>query len=467
MTPPWLDLGLTRIRATVVAFLGDPLRAPLRQAVNPRYLDRASGMFRSFGTTDIDSMRSVPREVLAVALTALLAWVARPATSDAQVATAFYVSTGRDASDSHSCTQARNLNTPKRTLESALQCLTAGATLYLRAGTYTESVGDGDHDYSGTSWANATKIAAYAGETVTIKAPIGANFAIQIGRRSYVVIDRITVDGAGVVYDAVKLNGTSHHVRFQNGSIYNGTRQGVNIQDGAYGHELVNMNIDGNGSGGLDHGVYIATSNNLVDGSRIHGSSGYGVHVYNESCACANGNIVRNNRIYDNNLRAEGYGLLLGSGSGNAAYNNLIYGNHGGVQVAHGVPNGTKVYNNTVYDNRNWAGIIVQAEAVATQVKNNIIYRSRGDALVGGGSGTAMANNLIEVDPLFVNAAAGDFSLRSGSPAIDRGAPLPDVGVDFNRGPRPAGAGHDIGAHEHGSVPLPARPSNVRIVVPG
>ncbi len=404
--------------------------------------------------------------VLTLTGTALIAAAIWPAAGGAQATTALYVSTAREASDGYSCTQARTLSTPKRTLQSALGCVTAGATVYLRGGIYVETLDDGPHDFSGTSWANATKIAAYNGEPVTLKAPIGANFAVQLGRRSYVVVERITVDGAGVVYDAVKLNGTSHHIRFQNGAIYNGTRQGVNIQDSAYGHELVNMNIDGNGSSAMDHGVYIATRDNLIDGSRIHGSSGYGVHVYNEGCACANGNVVRNNRIYANGLRAQGYGLVLGSGTANLAYNNLIYGNRGGVQVAHGVPNGTRVLNNTIYDSGSWGGLIVQAEAVATQVKNNIIYRSQGEALANSGSGTELTSNLVGVDPQFVDTASGDFSVRAGSAAVDRGVTVAEVGTDFNRARRPTGAAYDIGAFEFGSVALPGAPANLRILVP-
>lgn len=411
-------------------------------------------------------MGLILRAVLTVTGAALIAAAIWPAASGAQATTAFYVSTAREASDGHTCAEARSPGTPKRTLRSTLGCVTAGATVYLRAGTYVETLDDGTHDFSGSSWANATRIAAYNGEAVTLKAPIGANFAVQLGRRSYVVIERLTVDAAGVVYDAVKLNGTSHHIRFQNGAVYNGTRQGVNIQDSAYGHELVNMNIDGNGSSALDHGVYIATRDNLIDGSRIHGSSGYGVHVYNDGCACANGNIVRNSRIYANGLRAQGYGLVFGSGSGNVAYNNLIYGNRGGVQVAHGVPRATRILNNTIYDSGTWGGLIVQAEAVATQVKNNIIYRSQGETLAGGGSGTELVSNLVGVDPQFVDVAAGDFSVRSGSAAVDRGVTLAEVGSDFNRARRPTGAAYDIGAFEFGSVALPGSPANLRILVP-
>jgi hypothetical protein len=57
-------------------------------------------------------------------------------------------------------------------------------------------------------------------------------------------------------------------------------------------------------------------------------------------------------------------------------------------------------------------------------------------------------DDAVEGDPLFVDAAALDFHLRRGSPAIDAGAPLPFLTVDYDGGNRPSGAGIDIGAFE-------------------
>jgi hypothetical protein len=53
-------------------------------------------------------------------------------------------------------------------------------------------------------------------------------------------------------------------------------------------------------------------------------------------------------------------------------------------------------------------------------------------------------------DPLFANAAAGDFGLTTGSPAVDTAKPTAPAGVpdDFGYNPRPAGAAYDIGAFE-------------------
>ena len=56
--------------------------------------------------------------------------------------------------------------------------------------------------------------------------------------------------------------------------------------------------------------------------------------------------------------------------------------------------------------------------------------------------------NNIWGDPLFVDAANGNFHLRSGSPAIDEAMPIPDITHDIDGEMRPLGLGPDIGADE-------------------
>jgi hypothetical protein len=72
--------------------------------------------------------------------------------------------------------------------------------------------------------------------------------------------------------------------------------------------------------------------------------------------------------------------------------------------------------------------------------------------------GGTMTYNLTEVpypgatnktgDPLFVDAANGDFTPGAGSPAIDNGNPADMPPGDFNANKRPVGDGPDIGAIE-------------------
>lgn len=64
-------------------------------------------------------------------------------------------------------------------------------------------------------------------------------------------------------------------------------------------------------------------------------------------------------------------------------------------------------------------------------------------------------NNNINSDPLFTDAANGDFSLQSGSPAIDAGDDAAmSLTTDFAGNLRKIGT-VDMGPYEYGSVPLP------------
>jgi hypothetical protein len=74
-------------------------------------------------------------------------------------------------------------------------------------------------------------------------------------------------------------------------------------------------------------------------------------------------------------------------------------------------------------------------------------------------------------DPQFTDPSQLDFSLRTGSPAIDTGISLSAVKTDFRGVGRPQGGAYDIGAYEGGSSgasssggTTPSAPSNLRLV---
>jgi hypothetical protein len=54
----------------------------------------------------------------------------------------------------------------------------------------------------------------------------------------------------------------------------------------------------------------------------------------------------------------------------------------------------------------------------------------------------------LKPDPLLTDPAAGDFTVQSGSPLIDRGVTLALVTEDFAGTARPQGSAYDIGAYE-------------------
>ena len=76
----------------------------------------------------------------------------------------------------------------------------------------------------------------------------------------------------------------------------------------------------------------------------------------------------------------------------------------------------------------------------------NIAYRSDGQPVWD----EPYPHDLWDVNPLFVNALAKDYHLRSTSPAIDAGYNLGTVVLnDYDGNTRPKGFGYDIGAYEY------------------
>jgi parallel beta-helix repeat protein len=340
---------------------------------------------------------------------------------------------------------------PFRTLARGVRVLTPGDTLYIKSGTYPEALLDSIP--SGTSWDSPVTVAAAPGQLVTLKPPAGTGFVLHFqGPQQYITIDGLVLDATNVTYDAVKITsgggrGPAYHIRLIRCEIKHAPGQGVLVSGSADWNEFIALNVHDNGSNKWDHGFYISTSHNVVEGSIIHHNTGYGVHVYSEDAKRrADRNMIRSNRIYSNGFHG-GAGIILGSGDGNTAYNNLVWGNAAGIKVASATPSNTAVYNNTVYSNTHY-GIYVEGHSRKTIIKNNLLYANGLPEIQNAGIGTVIDRNLTGTDPKFVNATSGDFRLQPGSPAIDAGARVEVVTQDRDGTRRPQGLRYDIGAFE-------------------
>lgn len=318
----------------------------------------------------------------------------------------FYV--GTKGSDNNSCNAAQNSNTPKRNIMGAsggLACLSAGDTLYLREGTYVESINSTNQTIPvGTSWSNAVTIASHPSETATLK-PTGTCNIINFSGNThqYIILDRLVLDGADLCTGGVGGTYTSnalsligaHHIRFQNGEMKNGEGPLVTMFDfdridGS--NEVLDSSIH---DAQFSYGFYISTQNNLIKGNEIYNNGGYGIQIYSgyPGSNQTDNTIVRDNVFYGNGfVRGGGFGAIIaGSGDNIQIYNNQIYENQNGIGVAYGNPDNTQIFSNTIHNNTT-EGVVINPGVTNTVVKENHIYQNNPN-LIDKGIGTVIFTN--------------------------------------------------------------------------
>ncbi|MCW5803583.1 MAG: right-handed parallel beta-helix repeat-containing protein [Deltaproteobacteria bacterium] len=386
---------------------------------------------------------------------------------------------------------------PWRTIQRAANRAAPGDVVTIHAGTYT-------------------------GFTVTTRATKAAPIAF-LGEGD------VRIDGAATAdRDAVHIEGASY-IRIEGLRVTGATRSGIsalecdhitlarNVVDangkwGIFSSFCDDLTVEDNEASrsGTQHGIYFSNSGDRPIARRNHiwGNAQCGIHLNGDITfggdGTISGAIIEDNVIRDNG-RLGGSGIN-GDGLVDATIrNNVLDGNHAsGVSLYRedgGAPStGNRVVNNTIRmaGDARWA-VNIQDGSTRNVLRNNILLHpsaSRGaidicagcisgtqsdhNAVVGrfsvGGSVVDLAGwrgmtgndagSFVAADAeLFANAAAGDLSLRAGSPAIDAG--MSDVAVpevDIDGVARPQGAAVDIGAYEHCDGPCagpsPSDPSD-------
>jgi hypothetical protein len=401
--------------------------------------------------------------------------------SDAQTTMggSFYVSPSGDDSNPGS------LSTPWKTITHAALSTHAGDTIFLRGGTYQETE-ISISDSMGGSPGNFKTIQNYNGEQPVLQNQKGINLTA-----SWIRIQGIQFQGVGVnsntwaatVPDNIQIVGNSFY----------GATPGAAID--VVGDNLVisrNWIEMKSQPSNADSGITLRYGrNNVISGNYISGTTGPGLYIHDENLsvyaagAAQSGynNIVIAGNIIKGSVLSSG--LVLSTGSNFAVQNvminnNVSTGNHAnGLDIEAGL--GVKIFNNTIYGN-DADGILVaypeSSQMLGVQIENNILddpctkkcsSHRHVEVTNTGMFGLVVMDNLywpqsigstnavdsrpLFADPLFTNAAAGDFTLQVGSPAIDAGVL---VGLPFN------GSAPDLGAFESNATTTPVNQPPVR-----
>lgn len=363
----------------------------------------------------------------------------------------YYTST--TGSDSNPGTLAA----PFKTLAKGVSVLEPGDTLYVRGGTYKRTT-DLWIPPSGTSWEKAITVTNYNKEQVIVTPRNTTNccnsagnsvFYFPDGDTQYVIINGLILDAEGGSM-ALRTGLGNHHIRISNGEMKNGIAS--LMQSGKATHlQVVNMKIHNSKAG---YGIYHNGKNSLFDGNDIYDNAGFGLRIYSVS-GPASDNVALNNRFWGNGWMPQDHplqtgahgrvGIVIGGGAaGNTVINNLFWENYRGIHLMGSAGPGTRIYNNTFYKN-DVTGLMI--ENPNCEVKNNISFGNGGGDVVVTAAVTS--NNLLGVEPGFVNVSKADFRLKSDSPAVDGGVTLSDVKTDFVGTARPQGDHYDVGAYEY------------------
>lgn len=341
----------------------------------------------------------------------------------------YYVSTS--GNDSSSGTQLA----PFKTLSHAASVVSAGGVVHVAAGTYYGNV------MSSKSGTSSARIRFVSDTKWGAKIVGSGTEAMWLNTGSYVDIIGFDVSGPG----RLGIQNGGSYTLISNNHVHNLTISGG--CNGSGGAGIVNSNYSGSngdiisnvvhdiGTPGACNGVqgiYHSHYGGRIVNNLVYRVSAYGIHLWH----AANQVTVMNNTVFNNGSSSMGGGIVAGRGDSGA-----------GVMV------NTSISNNIVMNNPR-SGISQYCYSgdpcigSGNVTANNLVYGNGGGNIslkVGSPTGT------ITADPQFVNyqaSGSGDYHVKSTSPAINHGVPLPGVATDLDGKPRLAGSAVDIGAYE-------------------
>ena len=397
-------------------------------------------------------------------------------------ASVYVTNTGSDA---HTCQQARNQATPRRSVNAGIACLAAGDTLILGDGTYSEQLSDvvsGEtpntvRPPSGLSWSQPTTIKSANPRKAVIDKPQPGepyNHTVYLGRAdtSYLSIEGLVIDGRG--HGTCLWVGPGSHIRIQGNVIKNCGGNGVYsavADDGSGGqdihlldNEIFNIATEEAGPPGR-HAVYFTGNNSVMKGNYIHAPCPfYGIQATSEKGGLHH-NVIENNRVVGCDQAG-----IYSQGSDTVIRNNLAENNCIGIYLA-SAP--TLVSNNTIWGHHFGPNCpdsygLIDSSSGSTLVNNVILQQMAGWAYIYSAKvPPTMQTNLCDAasghtcqltaapGSVIVDGPAGNLTLQAGGPAVNTGTTVAQVPTDRLGVIRPQGAAYDLGAYEYSTSAPP------------
>lgn len=438
-------------------------------------IDRDRGCQRK----EFTKSTQVSRPVKTLTLTLLLALVASPVW-----ARVYYVNPNGD-NRSSGTSQSDAWRTINYAMSSASP-VGPGDVVQVAAGTYREDI---DISISGTSSAPITLKGAdgvvildptpTSGQSEAVVDIIGAKnivvenitvknayfFGIAVRGSENVVLRRVrTLESGGSGILATKNHRTgaiSRNVKILNSEVADscntfysqgqGGQEAISIVS-VDGFEVANTKVHG----GMKEGITakVSARNGKIHHNTVYGQRRVGLYVG------ALGGTTSNVEVYNNLSFNNEHGIVVvNEGKGHtenvSVHNNVAHSNRGrGIGVAawgvgpdHDI-NDVRIINNTVAKNGTIGILIDNPEATNIVVRNNVSYMNRFAAQIKVVAGRVVVERNIVTNPGFRNASANDFSIVSGSVAVDAGIASSAPRTDFLNRARPQGYGPDAGAYE-------------------
>lgn len=385
-------------------------------------------------------------------------------------ATTYYVSQA-SGSNANSCTNATNgtdQTKEKASIVAGIGCLSAGDTVQIRAGTYTEQVYRIIPDGTGFP-VGATTVMAFPGDSPTL---VGNLFQYD----SFNVIwNGININGVNLPINGIPADqatpiflNSSQHWLIENAEIYNAPCNNILTDDSGdfASNDITFHNIHSDHAGrnapGTDppggHDLYISahffaigalgvTVENSEFDHADAGANNWGIQTYSacDPMPCTP-NLVQNVTIRNNYIHDNDNGMVIGSGGHDFVYNNIV--THNGfisgsyqepaIDVAYNTVDNVQVFNNTVYNNAGYGiGSDFGSPITNVIVQNNILWQNgNSDSIPTIGTGSTITFNLQGINPKFSNGSGmlnipSDFNITDPTSAAIGAGTCANAGTVF------------------------------------